>query len=302
MPSSFKRKPKSGPKTPRTAARGKSGGRGAGRAADAAKGPPRKRKKPTSKRFRPRVKEEPADARGERLQKVLAAAGMGSRRNCEELILAARVEVDRKVVTELGTRVDTARQEIRVDGEALAKTKPVYYAVNKPDGVICSNRDPGGRPRVIDLMPNKDVRLFTVGRLDLHSEGLILLTNDGALANRLTHPRYGIQKVYRVLVAGNPTQEMLAQLRSGIHLAEAYVRVPNVTVKSQNKQSAVLEMVLEEGRNREIRRVLARIGHKVLRLARVSVGPIKLGDLPPGESRRLSREEVRELKEATKIR
>lgn len=328
MPSSFKRKPQSGSKkprtfskgkpgsktprtfskgepgskTPRTSSKGKPGGRGARRPADAAKGPLRKRKKPAGKGFRPRVKEEADDARGERLQKVLAAAGMGSRRNCEELILAARVEIDRKVVTELGTRVDATRQEIRVDGVVLPKARTVYYALNKPDGVICSNRDPGGRPRVIDLMPTKDVRLFTVGRLDLHSEGLILLTNDGELANRLTHPRYGIQKVYRVLVAGNPTREAIAQLRSGIHLAEAFVRVPNVAIKSQNKQSAVLEMVLEEGRNREIRRVMARIGHKVLRLARIAVGPIKLGDLPPGESRRLSREEVRELKEVIKMR
>ena len=149
-------------------------------------------------------------------------------------------------------------------------------------------------------MPTKDVRLFTVGRLDLHSEGLILLTNDGELANKLTHPRYGVQKVYRVLVAGKPTRELLAQLRSGIHLAEAYVRVPGITVKSRNKQSTVLEMVLEEGRNREIRRVLASIGHKVLRLVRMSVGPIKLGELAPGESRRLRRDEVRALQESVR--
>ena len=206
------------------------------------------------------------------------------------------------MVTELGTRVDTARQEIRVDGVALPKTRLAYYAINKPDGVICSSRDPSGRPRVIDLMPNKDVRLFTVGRLDLHSEGLILLTNDGELANRITHPRYGIKKVYRVLVAGRPTRELLSQLRHGIHLAEAYVQVPSVVIKSHNKQSTVLEMVLEEGRNREIRRVLARIGHKVLRLVRMSVGPVKLGDLQPGETRRLRRDEVRALKDAVGIK
>ena len=263
-------------------------------------GSPGKRKSLPSQTRRSRDAEEAADPRGERLQKVLAAAGLGSRRKCEELILAERVEVDRAVVTELGSRVDMTRQEVRVDGVALPKTKLAYFAVNKPDGVICSNSDPSGRPRVIDLMPSKDVRLFTVGRLDLHSEGLIILTNDGELANKLTHPRYGIQKVYRVLVAGNPTRELLDQLRRGIHLAEAYVRVPGVTIKSRNKQSAVLEMVLEEGRNREIRRVLARIGHKVLRLVRMSVGPIKLGELQPGESRRLHREEVRALQEAVR--
>jgi 23S rRNA pseudouridine2605 synthase len=263
----------------------------------------KKRKPPAGKRRRPRRAAETTapDPRGERLQKVLAAAGLGSRRKCEELILAARVEVDRAVVTELGTRVNTAGQEVRVDGVALPKTRLVYYIINKPDGVICSSRDPSGRPRVLDLMPNQDVRLFTVGRLDLHSEGLLLVTNDGELANRITHPRYGIQKVYRVLVAGRPTRELLVQLRHGIHLAEAFVRVPSITIKSRNKQSTVLEMVLEEGRNREIRRVLASIGHKVLRLVRMSVGPIKLGDLEPGQSRRLRRDEVRALKDAAKI-
>ena len=260
------------------------------------------RKQPAGKHRRPRPVADTADPRGERLQKVLASAGLGSRRKCEELILASRVDVDRAVVTELGTRVDTARQEVRVDGVALPKTRLAYYAVNKPDGVICSSRDPSGRPRILDLMPNKDVRLFTVGRLDLHSEGLILLTNDGELANRITHPRYGMEKVYRVLVAGGPTRELLAQLRQGIHLAEAFVRIPSITIKSRNKQSTVLEMVLEEGRNREIRRVLARIGHKVLRLVRMSVGPIKLGDLEPGESRRLRRDEVRALKDAVQVR
>ena len=262
--------------------------------------PPRRRKPAAGKGPRPRGVEAAADPRGERLQKVLAAAGLGSRRKCEELILAARVDVDRAVVTELGTRVDTTRQEVRVDGVPLPKTKLAYFAVNKPDGVICSNSDPSGRPRVIDLMPTKDVRLFTVGRLDLHSEGLILLTNDGELANKLTHPRYGIQKVYRILVAGRPTRELLGQLRRGIHLAEAFVRVPSITIKSRNKQSTVLEMVLEEGRNREIRRVLAGIGHKVMRLVRMSVGPIKLGELQPGESRRLRRDEVRALQEAVR--
>ncbi len=310
MPPRPKRQPKATKSSGRTtggrssgskaSAKKKTGGRHAKRPGKRPPGPPRKRKAASGKGSRPRGVEVAADPRGERLQKVLAAAGLGSRRKCEELILAARVDVDRAVVTEMGTRVDTTRQEVRVDGVALPKTKLAYFAVNKPDGVICSNSDPSGRPRVIDLMPTKDVRLFTVGRLDLHSEGLILLTNDGELANKLTHPRYGVQKVYRVLVAGRPTRELLSQLRRGIHLAEAFVRVPNVTVKSRNKQSTVLEMVLEEGRNREIRRVLAGIGHKVMRLVRMSVGPIKLGELQPGESRRLRRDEVRALQAAVR--
>lgn len=234
------------------------------------------------------------------MQKVLAAAGAGSRRACEELILAGRVEVDGRVVTELGTRVEPLRQEIRLDGVPLPRHRRVYYAVNKPDGVISTNRDPAGRPRVVDLVPSGDVRLFPVGRLDLHSEGLILLTNDGELANRLTHPRYGVEKTYRVLVADHPTRETLAKLRRGIHLAEAVVRVPRVHVKSRHKQSTMLEMVLDEGRNREIRRVLARVGHKVLRLERIAVGPVRLGTLAPGAFRHLTSKEVQALRRAAK--
>ncbi len=231
---------------------------------------------------------------GERLQKLLAAAGLGSRRQCEELILAGRVEVDREVITELGCRVDPRRAEIRVDGELVRPARPVYYALNKPPGVVTTNRDPGGRPRVIDLVP-KDVRLFTVGRLDMASEGLLLLTNDGAWANRLTHPRYGIPKTYRVMVAGQPTPEALARLRKGVHLAEGVARPSRVTVKSRHKRSTVVEVVLREGHNREIRRLFARVGHKVMRLVRTAVGTVRLGNLGPGEYRRLTAEEIRAL-------
>jgi len=262
---------------------------------------PAQKRRPTRSARRKSVKaarSEPAAAPGERLQKVLAAAGLGSRRQCEEFIRAGRVEVDRRVVTELGTRVNPDAQEIRLDGVPLRRARHVYYAVNKPDGVISTNRDPSGRPRVIDLVPNQRARLFTVGRLDLHSEGLILLTNDGGLANRLTHPRYGVRKTYRVMVAGVPDRRVLAQLQRGIRLAEAWVRVPGVKIKSRQKKSAVLEMVLEEGRNREIRRVLARLGHKVLRLVRTTVGPIRLGKLEPGECRALGRQEIQALRKA----
>ena len=237
---------------------------------------------------------------GERLQKVLAAAGIGSRRHCEELITAGRVEVDRQVVTELGTKVDPAAQEIRLDGVQLPKAKQLYYAVNKPQGVVSTNRDPSGRPRVVDLVPAGDARLFAVGRLDLNSEGLILLTNDGALANQLTHPRYGVRKTYRVMVAGRPTPEVLAKLRRGVRLAEGLARVEQLRVKSRHKESTILEMVLREGRNREIRRVLARVGHKVLRLVRTAVGPVKLGTLPPGGCRTLAGKEVEALRRAAR--
>jgi len=199
-------------------------------------------------------------AEGERLQKVLAAAGAGSRRQCEELILAGRVEVDRQVVVELGTRVDLGRQEIRLDGVPLHRSKLVYYALHKPTGVVSTNRDPSGRPRVIDLLPKSEVRLYPIGRLDLNSEGLILVTNDGELANRLTHPRYGVEKTYRVQVAGHPERDILGQLHEGVRLAEGVARVARVRVAGKHKDSTILEMVLREGRNREIRRMLARWG------------------------------------------
>jgi len=237
---------------------------------------------------------------GDRLQKVLAAAGLGSRRRCEDLITTGRVEVDRQVVTQLGTRVDAAVQEIRVDGETLSLGRRLYYVVNKPKGVVTTNRDPARRPPVVDLVPNQDVRLFAIGRLDLNSEGLILVTNDGELANRLTHPRYGVEKVYLAQVAGRPTPEVLDKLRRGVHLAEGVARVENVRIESHQKESTWLEIVLREGMNREIRRLLARVGHKVLRLVRVSVGPVRLGKLPPGGVRPLLPEEIHALKSLVK--
>jgi 23S rRNA pseudouridine2605 synthase len=232
--------------------------------------------------------------RGERLQKVLAAAGLGSRRQCEDLIRDGRVEVDRQVVTELGTRVDPSRQEIRVDGESLRPSKRLYFAVNKPVGVVSTNRDPSGRARVIDLVPT-DQRVFAVGRLDRSSEGLILVTNDGEFANRLTHPRYGVEKTYLVRVAGAPDQRQLARLKKGVHLAEGFARAQSIHVKKKHGHSSDLIIVLNEGRNREIRRILARVGHKVLSLKRVAVGSVKLGDLPVGGWRRLMPDEVEEL-------
>ena len=237
----------------------------------------------------------PADDGLERLQKVLAAAGLGSRRACEELITTGRVEVDRTVVTQLGTRVDSRRQEIRVDGERLPDPKRVVFMLNKPVGVVTTNYDPAGRPRVVDLVPG-DQRLFAIGRLDRMSEGLILVTNDGELANLLAHPRYGVEKKYLVQVAGVPSVETLDKLRKGIQLAEGTARAQHVALKSQHKQSAVLEMVLDEGKNREIRRMLAQLGHKVHQLKRVAVGALSLGGLLPGQHRLLSWSEIDALR------
>ncbi len=235
---------------------------------------------------------------GDRLQKVLALAGIASRRECEELIREGRVEVDRKVITELGTRVDPLQQEIRVDGEALLRPRLAYFAVNKPDGYVCTARDPAGRPRVTDLLPPNTPRVFCVGRLDMASEGLILVTNDGELANGLTHPRHGVEKIYHVQVAGQVENEVLAKLQRGVHLAEGFARVKHVRIKGRKKQSTILEMVLDEGRNREVRRLLARVGHKVQQLKRVAVGPVRLGDLPTGAVRPLTKKEVESLQQA----
>jgi 23S rRNA pseudouridine2605 synthase len=236
-----------------------------------------------------------ADDGLERLQKVLAAAGLGSRRSCEELITTGRVEVDRRVVTQLGSRVDPHAQEIRVDGERLPHPKRVVFMLHKPVGVVTTNYDPSGRPRVVDLVPG-DQRLFAIGRLDRMSEGLILLTNDGGLANLLAHPRYGVEKKYLVQVAGVPAEELLERLRHGIRLAEGEVHAKRVSIRSQHKQSAVLEMVLDEGKNREIRRMLARLGHKVHQLKRVAVGGLSLGNLLPGQWRQLAWSEIEALR------
>lgn len=233
-----------------------------------------------------------------RLQRVLANAGFGSRRQCEDLITDGRVEVDGRTVTELGTRVDPKKQTVRVDGETLRPSKSVYIALFKPKGVLCTSRDQQGRTRAVDLVPRELGRLFPVGRLDMHSEGLLLLTNDGDLTERLTHPKYGVQKVYRVLVAGVLDAAALARLRRGVRLAEGIAKPDRVVLKSHHKQSTVLDITLSEGKNREIRRMLATLGHKVMQLIRISVGPIKLGDMLPGDWRKLTAAEIRQLKEA----
>src|SRR6516165_10550121 len=160
----------------------------------------------------------------ERINKLLAHAGVASRRQCETLIRAGRVTVDGRVIRELGTKVDPANQRIAVDGQPVRAERPVYWLVNKPRGYLCTNRDPARRPLAIDLVPKVSQRVYTVGRLDEDSEGLLLLTNDGDLANRLTHPRFGVDKTYLVQVAGRPTREDLQKLLKGVWLSEGHVR------------------------------------------------------------------------------
>ncbi|MFI4875260.1 MAG: pseudouridine synthase [Blastopirellula sp. JB062] len=241
--------------------------------------------------------DSPAPQKLERLHKVLAFAGIDSRRKCEALIQEGRVEVDGKFVTELGMKVDPDRQEILVDGQRLKFGKRIYYMLNKPPGVLSTNFDPAGRTRVIDMVP-QDVRLFTIGRLDRASEGLIVVTNDGELANRLAHPRYEIEKTYRVEVAGHPTSDAISFVRRGVHLADGFVKPVSVLIKRKNKQSTSLEVILDEGKNREIRRIMAKIGHKVLRLKRIAMGPLRLGEIPEGAFRELKSAETKALRDA----
>jgi 23S rRNA pseudouridine2605 synthase len=237
---------------------------------------------------------EQESGEGHRLQKILAAAGFGSRRQCEELIEQGRVEVNGSVAR-LGCKVDPAQCEIKVDGERLKKAKPVYLALFKPKGYLCTDRDQQGRARTIDLVPKTFGRLFLIGRLDRDSEGLILLTNDGALSERLTHPKYGVSKVYRVQAAGELTLDSVNQLRQGMYLAEGFAKVSGAVIKGRHKQSTIIDVTLSEGMNREVRRLFARLGHKVLTLIRIAVGPVKLGKLTPGEWRHLTKHEVDQL-------
>lgn len=233
-----------------------------------------------------------------RLQKLLAAHGKGSRRACEEFIVDGRVTVDGQVVKKLGTKVNPEKQKVALDGERLVEQRLQYFMLNKPPGVVSTAQDPSGRLRVIDLIKT-NTRVYNVGRLDKSSEGLILVTNDGDLANRLTHPRYGVEKKYHVLVKGRPSFEKLDSLKQGVYLAEAKVQVKNVRVKKRLREGTWLEIILDEGRNREIRRLLARVGHKVVQLRRVAIGPLLLDDLPIGMHRRLTLTEVKRLQKAT---
>jgi len=234
---------------------------------------------------------------GVRLQRFLAMAGVGARRECEELITTGRVMVDGKVVAELGARVIPGQSDVRLDGERVKQEKRVYYMVNKPTGVICTNHDQSGRPRAVDIIPHSRERLFTVGRLDEHSEGLLLITNDGELANELAHPRFQIPKVYRVHVQGVPTRETLAELCKGMYFAEGKFKARDAQLKKAGKTSSIIDLTLTEGQNREVRRMLAKLGHKVLTLTRISLGNLKLGPLPVGNWRQLSPPELVALRE-----
>jgi 23S rRNA pseudouridine2605 synthase len=237
----------------------------------------------------------------ERLNKFLAHAGVGSRRHCDTLISGGRVKVDGVRVTDLGTKVDPRVHQIAVDDAPVRVEKPVYWAVNKPVGYLCTNDDPDGRPRAADLLPHVEQRVYTVGRLDEASEGLLLMTNDGDLAFHLMHPRFGISKTYLVLVAGHPSPAELKKLTDGIWLAEGRVKAKSADRIKTQGESAWLRIVLTEGKNREIRRMLAKSGHKVMKLRRVAIGPVKLDKLPKGKARRVSEDEMTLLRKHVEL-
>jgi len=233
----------------------------------------------------------------ERLQKTLARAGLGSRRACEELIQQGRVTVNGQTA-QLGQKADPERDRIAVDSKPIRlKQHHTYIALHKPAGVVCTTRDPQGRPTVVDLVPARPgVRLWPVGRLDVDSEGLVLLTDDGELTHRLTHPHFQHEKEYRVLVIGRPARETLDQLRKGIVLDGQRTAPAQVRVMRQDSQNSWwLHIVLHEGRKRQIRRMLQVVDHPVKRLIRVRIGALRLGDLEPSQWRRLTAQEVRAL-------
>jgi len=232
----------------------------------------------------------------ERLQKIIAAAGICSRRAAEELILAGKVQVNDRVVRQLGTRADTGRDEIRIDGRLITtEVERVYLMLNKPAGYVTTLKDPEGRPVVTDLVRDVGQRVYPVGRLDYDSEGLLILTNDGAFAERVQHPRYEIPRTYLAKVRGRVTRKELQSLLKGIELEDGPFTVDGIQEEKFNEKSQWLRVTISEGRNRIIRRAMEALGHPVARLIRVSLGSLELGSLKPGEHRQLRRKEVEGL-------
>jgi len=245
--------------------------------------------------------------RGVRLHKAMADAGVGSRRACERLIAEGRVAVNGRTVTTMPAWVDPLADRVEVDGRGIARRrKPgkLYLMVNKPRNVICTNRDPEGRKRVVDLVPHRE-RLFCVGRLDAESTGMVLLTNDGDLTQALTHPSHEVPKTYHVTIKGELPDEDVEKLKRGVMLADreggaARAKASGVELKRRDRDSTALAITLREGRNREIRRMMARLGHRVKKLKRVAIGGVALKGVASGQWRELSRSEVNALRRAAR--
>lgn len=230
-----------------------------------------------------------------RLQKYLVEAGIGSRRSNEQTILAGRVSVNGEIVRQLGIKIHPGLDTVTVDGAEIRPRRKLYLAMHKPAGYLCSRKDVAARRLIGDLLPSRWGHLFCVGRLDAESEGLIFFTNDGLFSNRLTHPRYGARKVYEVTVAGRIPPSCLAKLTKGLVLQGERLRVARALLLKANNTRSMLELTLTEGKKREIRRLLQALGFPVTRLVRTQIGPVKLGELPPGKWRTLTTTEIKSL-------
>jgi len=280
--------------------------RGSGRrSGEPARGRPGRQRPPAVRRPGPRRAPQPAvpvdvhDPDGVRLQKVMAEAGVGSRRACEVMIAGGRVQVDGQVVRELGVRIDPARHTVHVDGMRLQLDESrVYLAFNKPAGVVSTMKDESGRPSLADFVGDRKERLFHVGRLDSDTEGLILLTNDGELAHRLQHPSYGVLKTYLAEIDGPVARDVGRRLREGVQLEDGLVRVDSFKVVDSQPGKALVEVVLHEGRKHIVRRALDAVDYPVRRLVRTQVGPVRLGDLRQGRWRVLTANETSQLFDA----
>jgi pseudouridine synthase len=234
----------------------------------------------------------------ERLQKILSRAGLASRREAERWIQEGRVTVNGVVVKKLGSQAEPGRDKIKVDGKLIAQSSPRYFLFHKPTGLLTTMQDPEGRPNLgtwLEALGRRG-RLFPVGRLDFNSSGILILTNDGALAQRLSHPRYGVTKVYRVKISGRPSASELDRLRRGIRLEDGMTAPAGVRVRKLLRNNAWFDVEIHEGRNREVRRMFRALGYFVEKLERIRLGPITLGSLPAGQMRPLSREEIAALK------
>jgi len=236
----------------------------------------------------------------ERLQKIISRAGLASRREAERWIQDGRVTVNGAVVTKLGTQADVGKDKIKVDGKLIARAALNYFLFHKPPGLITSMHDPEGRPHLGEWLETlgKKGRVVPVGRLDFNSSGLLLLTNDGELAQKLTHPRYGVGKVYRVKVSGRPSEAELDRLRKGIRLEDGWTAPAKARVVEVLKKKAWVELEVREGRYREVRRMFEALGYFVEKLVRIRMGPLRLGSLAPGEYRPLMPQEISALKKA----
>jgi pseudouridine synthase len=231
-----------------------------------------------------------------RLNKFLAAAGICSRRAADDLIAGGRVTVNRESVRELGLRIDPSADEVMVDGERVSEERKVYVLFNKPTGVVCTNARHEQKPRVIDFLESVRGRIYTVGRLDVDSEGLILLTNDGDFAQELAHPRFGVPKTYAVLVRGVVESDAVGKARGGVWLAEGRTGGAQIKVERRSRDRTYLKVTIREGKNREVRRVFAKLGHPVVSLKRVRIGQLTLHGLKAGQHRFLRPEEVQGLR------